>query len=118
MAAQDIVQKGKRWQVGNGRSIMIWKDKWLPSPSTYEVVFLVNYIPEDSRVAELIDEEKGAWKTDLMSKVFFRHEADLICGIALCANMPKDKQVWALTNNGLFSVRSAYKLAMEMRPDA
>ena len=36
MAAQDIVQKGRRWQVGNGRSIMIWKDKWLPSPSTYE----------------------------------------------------------------------------------
>ena len=53
-----------------------------------------------------------------MSKVFFRHEADLICGIALCANLPEDKQVWVLTNNGLFSVRSAYKLAMEMTPDA
>ena len=36
MAAQDIVQKGRRWQVGNGRSIMIWQDKWLPFPSTYE----------------------------------------------------------------------------------
>ena len=118
MAAQDIVQKGRRWQVGNGRSIMIWKDKWLPSPSTYEVVSPVNYIPEDSRVVELIDEEKGAWKTNLVSNVFFPHEADLIYGIALCANMPEDKQVWALTNNGLFSVCSAYKLAMEMRPDA
>ena len=118
MAAQDIVQKGRWWQVGNGRSIMIWKDKWLPSPSTYEVVSPINYIPEDSRVVELIDEEKGAWKTDLVSKVFFPHEADLICGIALCANLPEDKQVWALTNNGLFSIRSAYKLAIEIRPDA
>ena len=104
MAAQAIVQKGKMWQVSNGRSIMIWKDKWLPSPSTYEVVSPVNYKPEDSRVAELIDEEKGAWKTDLVSNVFFPHEADLIYGIALCANMPEDKQVWVLTNNGLFSV--------------
>ena len=28
------------------------------------------------------------------------------------------RQVWALTNNGLFSFRSAYKLAMEMKPYA
>ena len=53
-----------------------------------------------------------------MCNVFLPHEADLICGIALCANLPEDKQVWALTNNGLFSVRSAYKLAMELRSDA
>ena len=118
MAAQDIVQKGRRWQVGNGCSIMIWKDKWLPSPSTYEVVSLVNNIPEDSRVAELIDEEKGAWQTDLVCNVFLPHEADLIYGIALCTNLPEDKQVWALTNNGLFSVCSAYKLSMELRLDA
>ena len=90
----------------------------MPSPTTYEVVSPINYIPGDSRVAELIDEEKGTWKTNLVSNVFFPHEADLICDIALCANMPEDKQVWALTKNGLFSVRSAYKLAMEMRPDA
>ena len=118
MAAQDIVQKGRRWQVGNGCSIMIWKDKWLPSPSTYEVVSLVNNIPEDSRIAELIDEEKGAWQTDLVCNVFLPHEADLIYGIALCTNLPEDKQVWALTNNGLFSVCSAYKLSMELRLDA
>ena len=117
MAAQDIVQKGRRWQVGNGCSIMIWKDKWLPSPSTYEVVSLVNNIPEDSRIAELIDEEKGAWQTDLVCNVFLPHEADLIYGIALCTNLPEDKQVWALTNNGLFSVCSAYKLSMELRLD-
>ena len=29
-------------------------------------------------------------------------------------NLLVDKQVWALTHNGIFSVRSAYKLAMEM----
>ena len=117
MAAQDIVQKGRRWQVGNGRSIRIWKDKWLSSPSTYEVVSPVNNIPEDSRVVELIDEEKGAWKTDLVCNVFLPHEADLIRGIALCTNLPEDKQVWALTDNGLFSVRSTYKLVMELRLD-
>ena len=97
---------------------MIWKDKWLPSRSTYKVISPVNKIPKDSRVANLIDEEKGAWKTDLVRNVFLPHEADVIYGIALCTNLPDDKQVGALTNNGLFSVRSAYKLAMELRPNA
>lgn len=100
--AQALVKKGRRWQVVNGHSIMIWKDKWLPSPSTYEVVSLVSSLPGNSRVAALIDDVNGAWKTDK------------ICGIALSTNLPADKQVWGLTTNGLFSVRSAYKLAMEM----
>lgn len=115
MAAQALVKKGKRWQVGNGHSIMIWKDKWLLSPSTYEVVSPISNMPGDSRVAALIDEEKGAWKNVLVCNVFLPHEADIICGIALSANLPVDKQVWASTTNGLFSARSAYKLAMEMR---
>jgi len=51
----------------------------------------------------------------LVRQVFLPHEADLICGIALSAKLSTDKQVWDLTPNDLFSVRSAYKLAMEMR---
>lgn len=94
---------------------MIWKDKWLPSPFTYEFFSSVSNILEDSQVVALIDEEKGAWKIDLVGNIFLPHEVDLICGNALSANLPEDKQVWALTNNGLFSVRSAYKLAMELR---
>ena len=114
LAAQAIIQNGKRWQVGNGHSIMIWKDKWVPSPSNYKVVSPIPNLPEDSRVAALIDEEKGAWKNEVVRQTFFPHEADLICSIALSANLPADKQAWALTHNGIFSVRSAYKLAMEM----
>lgn len=53
-----------------------------------------------------------------MCNVFLPHEAELICGIALSVNLPEDKQVWAPTTSGLFSVRSAYKIAMEMRPGA
>lgn len=114
LAAQALVKKGRRWQVGNGHGIMIWKDKWLPCPSTYEIVSPVSSLPGNSQVATLIDDVNGAWKTDLVWQVFLPHEADIICGIALSTNLLDDKQVWASTTNGLFSVRSAYKLAMEM----
>ena len=114
LAAQAIVRNGRRWQVGNGHSIMIWKDKWVPSPSTFKVVSPVSSLPEDSRVAALIDEENGVWKNELVRQVFLPHEVELICSIALSANLPADKQVWAPTHNGIFTVRSAYQLAMEV----
>lgn len=38
MAAQGGVQKGIRWQVGDGKNIRVWCDKWVPRPSTYMVV--------------------------------------------------------------------------------
>ena len=42
MVAQKIVKQGCRWQVGNGTSVGIWTDKWLPKPSTFKVISLPN----------------------------------------------------------------------------
>ncbi|XP_059446670.1 uncharacterized protein LOC132178237 [Corylus avellana] len=35
--ASDLVKDGLVWRVGNGKSIHIWKDKWLPRPPMYTV---------------------------------------------------------------------------------
>ena len=37
MAAQDIVKHDLRWRIGNGEKVKVWGDKWLPTPSTYQV---------------------------------------------------------------------------------
>ena len=114
MAAQVVVKEGSRWQVGNGRSTRIWKDKWFPSPSTYRVISPISILPQDARVESLIDRENGVWKNELVRQVFLPHETDTICGIVLSASQPVDKQVWAPTTNGIFNARSAYKIAKEM----
>ena len=38
MQGLEVVRRGTRWRVGNGRLIHIWDDKWLPNPTTYMVV--------------------------------------------------------------------------------
>ena len=36
--ALKVIRKGTRWRVGNGQLIHIWEDKWLPTPTTYNVI--------------------------------------------------------------------------------
>lgn len=43
---------------------------------------------------------------------FLPYEAEIIGGIALSSSPQKDKQIWAPTTTGLFSVRTAYWIAM------
>lgn len=42
------------------------------------------------------------------------HEAEIIKGIPLSSRLPEDKLIWTETQNGLFSGRSAYKLAVKL----
>lgn len=113
MAAHHLMQKGIHWNVGNGESIRVWEDKWLPSPSTFKVTSPRQFLHAETRVSELISYEKVAWKTQIIEAIFLPHEAKLIKIIPLSIRLPEDKLVWAATPNGLFSVRNAYKLVVE-----
>ena len=113
MSAQDVVNKGMRWRVGDGHSIKIWSEKWLPSPSLDKVASPKNLIEADAKVCELIDHERKEWNVPLVRQIFWPHEADMVLGIPLSTSLPPDKLVWACTAKGKFTVRSAYHLIME-----
>ncbi|XP_065619737.1 uncharacterized protein LOC136063366 [Quercus suber] len=103
----------RTWSVGNGESIRVWGDKWLPSPSTFRVTSPRLFLHDETRVSELISQDSATWRTVIIDAIFLPHEADLIKSIPLSLRRPEDKLVWAGTFNGLFSVRSAYRLAVE-----
>ena len=66
-AAQVLVRRGLRWQVGNGENIRIWRDKWLPTPKTYKVVTLERGNILLTMVCDLIDNESKEWKVDVVN---------------------------------------------------
>ena len=53
----EVIRKGVRWRVGNGKMIHIWEDKWLPNPTTYKVCSPLQDIGDFPMVSSLIDEE-------------------------------------------------------------
>ena len=66
----DVISRGTRWRVGNGKQIHIWEDKWFPTPSTYKVISPTRPFYDFLMVSALIDTETRSWKADLVRSLF------------------------------------------------
>jgi ribonuclease HI len=112
--ARDLIVEGMIWRVGDGDSIRIWGDKWLPKPSTFAVYSAPKVLEPDAKVKELINENSGWWNQNLLNSIFSKEEVEAINTIPISSTQQPDIQVWRGTNSGIFSVRSAYHLSKEL----
>ena len=83
MAAQPILLSGHCQGVGNGLSINVLKDRWIPSYPTNSILHPVHEDVEGMRVADLINPDLHTWRTDKIMANFHREEAKDICQIPL-----------------------------------
>ena len=113
MAAQGVVHKGMRWQVGNGNRIRVWRDKWIPRPSTYRLVTPEKPSSENALVSELINRATHEWNMDKLKDWFLPEDREAIMSIPLSTNEVCDRLIWAENRSGKFTVKSAYALALE-----
>ena len=108
--AKHVIELGRVWRVGNGRSIKICGDRWLLKVSNSRIISHVTGPALDARVCDFIDQSSLTWKASLIYQTFLPHEAKLIKGIPLSLQGGPDKQVWLPSNSGAFTTRSAYLL--------
>jgi hypothetical protein len=100
-------KRGHIWRVGNGRSIDIWKDHWVPGSMTRKI--------ETARgrnllrtVDELIDPTTGQWDVQTLTDTFNPIEVQWILQIPVSQNLEEDFVAWHKTRSFSFTVRSAY----------
>ena len=103
MQARYVVDSGAGWRVGDGLSVAIRSDKWLPKIPPSLVISPSISLPVESRVSNLIDQENHNWKSELIQSEFMAHEASLILGIPLSCHPTPDEQVWFLSKDGKFT---------------
>lgn len=106
-----LIKDGLIWRVGNGVSINIWRDRWIPKPFSFAVQSPTKHL-DNSKVAGLIDTVKGERKIDLIKEIFLAEEAETIGDIPLSFSGNPNKQIWGYTKNYLFLVKSAYHMEM------
>ena len=110
ISARDVIREGMVWRIGNGQSIKIREDKWLPVQSNRSVISSLPSIAPETKVSSLINPELRGWNSSLVNQLFLPHEATVICGMPLSIRLPPDKIIWGLTPSGMFTTKSAYKL--------
>ena len=107
LGASDIILKGMRWVVGDGKDILFWTHNWFfPHP-------IFHLIPEnqfhsiqrDTKVAEFLS--NGQWDRNKLNIILDNDIVDKICDIPFPLNNAKDTVVWGPSTNGRFSVKSA-----------
>ena len=97
MATKYVIHAGHRWQVGDGTTVRIWKDRWIPKPSTFFPISQPNTLPLESTVFELIDEDTGEWNATLIKQVFLPDEARTILSMPRSHRRANDRIIWAYT---------------------
>ena len=61
-----IILQGTRCRVGNGKTIHIWDDRWLPTSTTYKVISLWKDFGDFPMVLALIDQDTRRWRKDIL----------------------------------------------------
>ncbi|KAK4382091.1 putative mitochondrial protein [Sesamum angolense] len=114
MASMQLFRSGCRWSIGTGHLVNIWTDPWLPRSPSFRVI-----TPRPSHVHvvwvhDLISEDLHDWNVEMIRAMFWPEDRDLILQTPLSLVGSVDLLVWHYSKNGIFSVRSAYHLALSM----
>lgn len=104
------IEGNTMWQIGNGRKISFWHNRWLSSP----VVDLID-IPTDvqhlleSKVSDFILNGKWSILVSLISK-YPRLQAE-INQVVIPTTSCEDQLRWCLNDSGILTFKDAYKFS-------
>ncbi|GMI73050.1 hypothetical protein HRI_000974300 [Hibiscus trionum] len=110
--ARGLLEKGLRDMIGDGSTVRVWSDFWVPSdyPRKLQAQSPTNV----TFVSELIDNGSMTWKEDMIRGLFSPQDARKILSIPLSSSNVLDSKVWCGERNGVYSVRSGYRLLLEV----
>ncbi|CAN1814975.1 Putative ribonuclease H protein At1g65750 [Linum perenne] len=112
-SAQHIVGSGVRWKIGDGTAVNVWSQPWLRSEVNMWVETPMIHGLEDATVSDFLIPGLPMWDEEAVRATFDDRDADCILQLPLSNLEEKDTRVWHFEKNGIYSVRSAYRLAME-----
>ncbi|CAL1398789.1 unnamed protein product [Linum trigynum] len=111
---RQLLEQGLRWQIGNGRSAPMLNSNWIPQHQFDHVQINPVVLPEDGdmKVAELIVPGEGRWCENKLSRWFDPPTCKAIKAIPLPQRNIEDRLIWHATEDGVFTVKSAYHFAV------
>ncbi|XP_058726256.1 uncharacterized protein LOC131597583 [Vicia villosa] len=103
LSARPLIKKGSRWRIGNGENVIILKDIWIPDNLGFKVLTHDGSVNGETRVRDLIVQETGCLKQDLIETNFEPHESVSILSIPISQQNMEDKLIWHFEKDGEYS---------------
>ncbi|CAN1761930.1 Transposon TX1 uncharacterized 149 kDa protein [Linum perenne] len=113
LAAQDVVRRGYRWRVEDGSKLGVWKEPWLRDDDNCYLETVPSLQLNDLTVKDLVVPNLWVWDDALLTQFFCARDVQVIRQMAPPKEDGEDARIWKHENNGRYSVRSAYRVAME-----
>jgi hypothetical protein len=109
----ELLKKGMIWRIGNGEAVKIWRHQWLPRDSKVRTISKRKW-NRLTYVKELMIEGEKQWDEPRVRHLLHPEDAEAVLKIRIPQREMDDFPAWYLENNGLLSVRSAYKFAWSL----
>lgn len=108
-AARELIIEGSQWQIGNGQSITINNQKWLPRPPLFKPG-----ADTSLKVGDLIDTHTMQWDRPRVQDIFMPPTQQDVLNIRLGDLRTQDRIYWKENKANRFTVRSAYFVALRL----
>ncbi|KAI9114916.1 hypothetical protein K1719_013929 [Acacia pycnantha] len=100
------------WQIGNGSSVRIWQDRWIPTlPSCKLGTESETLKKSDQRVESLLTNGQGSWDVSSIRYALDDVAVEAISSIPIPRTPANDNLRWTLSTNGAYSVKRGLGMA-------
>lgn len=113
MQGVSLIHQFSCLEVGDGKLINVWTDKWIPGMEQNLLSYCGNQLKSLTLVSELLDSNTKKWNEKEVRNNFPTDIAEKILSIRIFTDrkgkMKQDTLRWLLTQNGIFTVKSMYQ---------
>ncbi|CAL1353289.1 unnamed protein product [Linum trigynum] len=113
---RELLAQGLRWQIGNGQTAALLDSNWIPKLQMKPPCYNPCILPEGGKlpVAAVMRPGEGCWDDLKLCQWFDPPTCQAIKTIPLPRKNVLDKLIWHGTADGVFTVKSAYHLAVDI----
>lgn len=75
---REVIGKGAVWRIGDGHSMKIWGDNWIPAKNNPRIISPLIHGQSEAKVSCVIDQHQRVWKEQVLDHTFYEFEAAMI----------------------------------------
>lgn len=110
---RDLLKRGMRFLIGNGSTVSMWTDPWIPDHPPRSA-----QSPENNHTVESVRDymlpDGSGWDVDKLRSKVIHEDVERILTLTISQRAELDLLGWHYTDNGIYTVKSGYWLSTHL----